>query len=824
MPDRTGQHRTGQVIQGYKLTQFLGRREFADVYVGQKSAWRDGEERTAVIKIASSIDSSKWEAVQQRFFALTMPIPQYILPVMDFSRQAGEFRVVLKYPTNGWLRQRHPRGSVLPLPQIITYIKQIAEAVQTARSVQLTHLVLSPEQLFLDKDDAILLDVSGDVFVEFDSQGAKATDDTPSSPHYTAREQQGQKGAQANAASDQYSLAALVWEWLTGEPPTVDPDEDEDDITLLAPQRPAPAVARAVQEVVQRGLAEQPGDRFPTVQAFIEALEEAQKPPRKGADRAGQQLGEYRLLKCLAQEPPLFLYQGEAIKDKHPVLVKIVEGSADLEAVFQTELTPVVGLRHPSLVSVLDFGRQEDALYVVVDQPTQDSLGDAARRWKPLPLATVVTYINQLAEALGHAQQECGLAHAALKPGTILVQQDQALVVDFSSWVLDALLAEMGSVRTISEDDQMYKPSGLISAGRPQGVSSDQLPLGALVYEWLTGKPPYERRSGLLALHLREKHPAMTPAIEGVVLTALEPDPQYRFPNMRAFAAAMERAAQIGSIQPSPNLVGKQLGRYKLLRVLGAGTYGVVYLGEHVHVGGRAAIKVLSGTPAPEDLKRFTKEARTIATLEDRHVVRFFDYDDADGVAYLVMEYAPSGTLLDRHPRGVRLPPERVVRYITQVAEALQEIHDARLVHRDLKPGNLLLTRRGEVLLSDFGVALALQQTVVLGREHNFAGTPLYAAPEQFQNNKPGIACDQYALAVMAYEWLTGTWPFEGDWLAIMYKKVNEAPPTLRDKVPTLSAALEQVVLKGLATAPEKRYEGVTAFAAALEEASKQQP
>jgi serine/threonine protein kinase len=124
------------------------------------------------------------------------------------------------------------------------------------------------------------------------------------------------------------------------------------------------------------------------------------------------------------------------------------------------------------------------------------------------------------------------------------------------------------------------------------------------------------------------------------------------------------------------------------------------------------------------------------------------------------------------------------------------------------------------VLLSDFGVAVALLQTMTHLSVHGFAGTPTYAAPEQFQN-KASIASDQYALAVVAYEWLTGVAPFRGEWWVVGTEKVTKNAPPLRDKVPTLAPALEEVVLKALARDPKERHKSVMAFAAALEAASK---
>ena len=173
-----------------------------------------------------------------------------------------------------------------------------------------------------------------------------------------------------------------------------------------------------------------------------------------------------------------------------------------------------------------------------------------------------------------------------------------------------------------------------------------------------------------------------------------------------------------------PNRVGQQLGNYRLIRLLGRGGFAEVYLGEHIRLNTMAAIKVLQTQLEDTDANSFLIEAKTIAQLEHPHIIRILDFDIEEGIPFLVMSYAPNGTLRQRYPRGTRLPLPTVVSYIKQVADALQYAHDAKLIHRDIKPENMLLGKRDEVLLSDFGIAtvagfnavfyIALQYTTVV--------------------------------------------------------------------------------------------------------------
>jgi len=262
---------------------------------------------------------------------------------------------------------------------------------------------------------------------------------------------------------------------------------------------------------------------------------------------------------------------------------------------------------------------------------------------------------------------------------------------------------------------------------------------------------------------------------------------------------------------------GQQLGKYRLIRLIGQGGFAEVYLGEHIHLGTQAAIKVLATRLATEDIEKFRHEARTIARLIHPHIVRVLDFDVEEGTAFLVMDFAPNGTLRQRHPPGVPLPPLVIVPYVQQVAEALSYAHEQKLVHRDIKPENMLLGANQNVLLSDFGIAL-IAQTSRSDVPRDIAGTVAYMAPEQIQGH-PRPASDQYALAVVVYEWLTGARPFQGSYQEIAVQHAVATPLSMRVRVPTISSAVEEVVLIALAKDPQNRFGTALAFATALREA-----
>jgi serine/threonine protein kinase len=267
------------------------------------------------------------------------------------------------------------------------------------------------------------------------------------------------------------------------------------------------------------------------------------------------------------------------------------------------------------------------------------------------------------------------------------------------------------------------------------------------------------------------------------------------------------------------NRVGQQLGNYRLERLLGRGGFAEVYLGSHVRLQRQSAIKVLHAYLSEKEVEDFQREAQIIAALDHPNIVRILDFDVQQGIPFLVMDYLPNGTLRQRHERGERLPLATVVSYVKQIADALQYAHDQRLVHRDIKPENMLVGRRQEVVLSDFGIAAIAHSTASMTVQAS-AGTIPYMAPEQIQAQaRP--ASDQYALGIVAYEWLCGERPFEGSNTEIFAKHLMTPPPPLRQKLPELPAAVEQVILKALAKDAQQRFNHVQAFATALENASK---
>jgi len=263
--------------------------------------------------------------------------------------------------------------------------------------------------------------------------------------------------------------------------------------------------------------------------------------------------------------------------------------------------------------------------------------------------------------------------------------------------------------------------------------------------------------------------------------------------------------------------IGQKLGNYRLVRLLGRGGFAEVYLGEHIYLETPAAIKVLHAQLADDDVGQFRTEARTIARLVHPHIVRVLEFGVEGSTPFLVIDYAPNGSLRTRYTRGSVLPLPTIVSYVEQLADALQYAHDQKVIHRDVKPENMLIGRRNEILLGDFGIALATQSSRYQSTQgmQELAGTIAYMAPEQIQS-QASIYSDQYALAIVVYEWLCGTRPFQGTFAEVAVKHTLVSPPPLREKIPDLPPAIEAVIMKALAKDPLQRFPSMRAFATAL--------
>ena len=269
---------------------------------------------------------------------------------------------------------------------------------------------------------------------------------------------------------------------------------------------------------------------------------------------------------------------------------------------------------------------------------------------------------------------------------------------------------------------------------------------------------------------------------------------------------------------------GTALGPYRILEQVGRGGMATVYKAHHAALARNVAIKVLPTHLADDDVfrERFRAEAVTIAKLRHPNILAVYDYGNESGLYYIVTEFVDGGTLADQ--LGKPLPVDYAVRMLAPVASALDYAHARDVVHRDVKPSNVLVARDGTVIVSDFGLARMLEGTLPrLTQTGALVGTPEYMAPEQAAGESAGPAADRYALAVVAYEMLVGAVPFSADTpLATLLAHLHKPLPLPRERNPQLPPAVEEVLLRGLAKEPKERYGTAADLVRAIETAAHQ--
>ena len=268
-------------------------------------------------------------------------------------------------------------------------------------------------------------------------------------------------------------------------------------------------------------------------------------------------------------------------------------------------------------------------------------------------------------------------------------------------------------------------------------------------------------------------------------------------------------------------LVGQNLGSYRILQQIGLGGMATVYKAYHAAMDRYVAVKVLPQHLArdPSFRARFQREARTIARLEHRYILPVYDVGEEEGIPYLVMRYTASGDLSDLIANQA-LTIARAAWLISHVAEALAYAHRRGVIHRDVKPANVLLSHDGDVLLTDFGIAKIYEETLQLTGEGTMVGTPAYMAPEQLQGKTVDARTDLYALGVVLYQALTGECPFMAETplaLALMHIHNPLRPP--RQLNPNIPEALERIVLRAMAKNPNDRFQTADELAEALRDA-----
>lgn len=356
--------------------------------------------------------------------------------------------------------------------------------------------------------------------------------------------------------------------------------------------------------------------------------------------------------------------------------------------------------------------------------------------------------------------------------------------------------------------------------------------LGVLLYEMLTGDVPdmvdvEGKRKPDADVSVSVVLPNLPSEADDLIEKCLSINPQDRPHDYEAFLMGLDEVEagllegdRVSSIGIEDALVGHTLGPYRLVERFGQGGMATVYKGYEAALDRYVAIKVLPQifSKDPDFVKRFQTEARAVAQLNHPNIVPIYHSGEHDGIAYIAMQFVEGGTL--KQKRGEKLDPEKAVSLLLPVVRALEFAHQRGIIHRDVKPSNVLLAEGGWPMLADFGLARMMSATSRLTQSGVGMGTPMYMSPEQGQGVNVDHRTDIYALGIMLYEMLTGDVPFRADTpMAIIIKHMTAPMPIPRDVNPSISAVLERIILKATSKEPVDRYQDAADLALALEDA-----
>jgi serine/threonine protein kinase/WD40 repeat protein len=570
------------------------------------------------------------------------------------------------------------------------------------------------------------------------------------------------------------------------------------------------------------------------------------------------------------------VYRARHLALDHDVAIKLLHADVGANAAkrLTREAKVLARLDHPNNVRYMDFGSHGGAPYLVMELVKGRSLAHALdKAWAP---HRAVDTALELLAGLAHAHA-LGLVHRDLKPGNVLLIDDPhggatVKIIDFgivaiaAGEQLGSFTEQLTATGRIIGTPRYMSPEQLL--GTKIDARSDLYAVGLILYEMLAGQPVFDAADSrqLAWLHVvaappllpdgipdelaalidellakkSEQRPAGAAQVHERLLAlrnSLDSKPSEPINSM--FADTAQEPLTMSARPLASNSVGpeQRVGRYLLLRELGRGAMGVVYLGWDEALDRPAAIKLLHPTPAQSRANaRMFREARGLARVTHPNVVSVYELGSHDGQLFVAMQYVRGRTLRDWQSERPRAWTETLARLI-DAGRGLAAVHAAGLVHRDFKPDNVLVGVDERARVADFGLVravspafemvdqLAPRQAIdpleaKLTRTGSIIGTPAYMALEQLAGHRVDARCDQFAFCVVAYEALFSVRPFSGETLEVLAARLTAGHIEPRPSDSAVPRAIDQVLARGLQVMPVSRWPNMDALLDALEQAA----
>lgn len=515
----------------------------------------------------------------------------------------------------------------------------------------------------------------------------------------------------------------------------------------------------------------------------------------------GEVFGRYRLLEVLRWGGVGTVYRAYDTMMSREVAIKVIPPELATEPSYQErfrhEASVAAQLNDPNIIPVYEAGEIDGRLYLVMPVVDGIDLQDMLRRDGPMSPELAVRVIEQAAAGL-EAAHTSGLVHSDVKPSNLFVVGGEFVyLIDFGV-----------AAHPLSSDDV--------------DVRSDIYALASVLYECLTGQPAAAGEPPKPT----DIDPAIPIGFDEVIARGMAKNPDDRYQTARELAtAARDALAPAAGSALSAN--DMEFGRYRLLELLGEGGMGTVYRAHDTELGRDVAVKVLQPGLATEPgyQERFRREAYAAGRLASPNIIPIYEAGEVDGRLYLVMPIIDGVDVHTVLERTGPMNPATAVRVVEQVAAALDTAHKAGLVHRDVKPSNLLMVGEEFVYLIDFG--LVQEETAArLTRTNVAPGTPAYMAPERFTAGTVADArADVYSLAAVLFECLTAQMPFSSggvEGMAVAHLYTDPPKPSSFD--PAIPAGFDAVIARGMAKNPDERYQSAAELAIAARAALTETP
>jgi serine/threonine protein kinase/Tol biopolymer transport system component len=590
----------------------------------------------------------------------------------------------------------------------------------------------------------------------------------------------------------------------------------------------------------------------------------------------GGTISHYRILERLGGGGMGVVYKAVDLKLDRRVALKFLAGqrgaSEEHKRRFTREARAASALDHPNICTIYEIDETGDgALFIAMAFCEGGTLRDRLDRG-PLPVAETIGIAAQIAAGLGSAHER-GIVHRDVKPANVMLTPGGLVkLVDFG-------IAKLADQSRLTRAGTALGTAAYMSPEQFRGETADPRTdvwsLGVVIYEMLTGRPPFEGADEMevvrgivsrLPRPMAALRPGVPPALERIVTRALAKPPEHRYPRMeemRADLLALGEAMGVdgmkgvdgeagkngmedtldrtllelptsAAVHHSPTapleadagLLGQTVGSYQILEILGGGGMGVIYKARDARLGRIVALKFLPPelTRDPEAKERFVQEARAASSLDHPNLCTVLEMGETPaGRLYLAMPCYDGETLRRKIERGP-LPVGEAVDVAVQIARGLAKAHRTGIVHRDVKPANVIVTDDGMVKILDFGLAkLAVAAAVSrpghagdpghpgeTGPAGSSAGTPAYMSPEQARGEEVDARTDLWSLGVVLYEMLAGRRPFRGEReQAVIYSILHEAPEPLSRLRPEVAPELGRIVERLMAKDPAARYASV---------------